>query len=520
MVFAFQRFHAMASLGTFVLFSLVQEADALVVPSQSLAGPEVSAGSSAGNPYLVQLRREVYPVRRKGKVVSFKASYSGVIHIGSPTPQEFRVVFDTGSGHVILPSVECRTETCTKHRRYDMRKSPSALAINLDGRPVLREAGGLCDQVTIGFGTGKVTGEFARDSVCLGPARGPEEGGLGLPGQAPGPCVDAQVVMAIDMSRRPFDLFDFDGILGLGLDSLALNANFSFFGLLAASGQVDHAHFGVFLADTDAGEESEIAIGGHNPARLLEPLSWVPMFKPELGYWQVEILAVHIDGRKLSTCDQGTCSGILDTGTSHLGIPAAHTDEVNELLSREAGEVTDCRHVEAPVVRIELRDFNLTLYPESYMRKLPLAEDITMETSVGVTPTSFQEKSSEPGSSSENTSSQAVGDGSPSDGNATAMKHYCTPKLLPVNLSASVGGHVFILGEPVLHRYYTVYDWGALRAGFGLAAHMDKHPGRPALDGRPALPSKELAEQPLQDNIALLQVVVSVRVRRAVSHGH
>lgn len=515
MAFTFDGVRITAVFGAFVLLSLLQECAGLVVPAQNIAGGlNASAGSSAGNPYLVQLRREVYPVRRKGKVVSFKASYSGVVHVGHPVPQEFRVVFDTGSGHVILPSVECQTETCMKHRRYDIKQSPGAMAINLDGRPVQREAGVLCDQVTIGFGTGKVTGEFVRDSICLGPARGAEEGGLGMPGQAPGPCVDAQVVMAIDMSKRPFELFDFDGILGLGLDSLALNANFSFFGLLAASGQMDHSHFGVFLADTDTDEESEIAIGGHNPARLLEPLSWVPMFKPELGYWQVEILAVHIDGHKLSMCDNGACSGILDTGTSHLGVPAAYTDEVNELLTREVGEVSDCRHVEAPVLRIELRDFNLTLYPESYMRKLPLAEDINVETNSGVTPTSYADKSSDSVVSTSNHVTEAVGDASPSDGVVAEPKHYCTPKLLPVNLSATVGGHVFILGEPVLHRYYTVYDWGGLRAGFGLAAHRGNQEGQ-----RLALPATQAAEQPVQDEIVFLQVVVSVRVRRGSSQG-
>jgi len=40
---------------------------------------------------------------------------------------------------------------------------------------------------------------------------------------------------------------------------------------------------------------------------------------------------------------------------------------------------------------------------------------------------------------------------------------------MPVNLPEPVGPKLFILGEPVLHRYYTVYNWHDLRVGFSLA---------------------------------------------------
>lgn len=494
------------------------------MPSQiSVANASAGEDDPSGNPYLVRLRREVYPVRRKGKVVSFKASYSGVLHIGSPLPQEFRVVFDTGSGHVVLPSVECRSDTCMRHRRYDMGQSQSAVAVNLDGSEHRRFGRGLSDQVTIGFGTGKVVGQFVRDVVCLGPAS-PSQEGLQSEGQARGPCVNAQVVMAVDMSRRPFELFDFDGILGMGLGSLALSSNFSFFGLLAASKQMTHAHFGVFLADTDSGEESEIAIGGHNPSRLLEPLAWVPMVKPELGYWQVEIMALHINGQKLDVCSGVPCSGILDTGTSHLGIPSGHSEKVYELLTREAGEATDCRRLEGAVVRIELRDFNLTLYPEHYMRKLPLPEDVSVDTTVGVTPTSYQQENyTDPGGGSilrnEARVASAASSGTAGNpSNSSAPKSYCTPKLLPVNLTASVGGNVFILGEPVLHRYYTVYDWKGLRAGFGLASHRGSQRGHEleGVHGTAVKAPQEKREAEVQDDIVLLQVVVVVQPRSGV----
>lgn len=35
----------------------------------------------------------------------------------------------------------------------------------------------------------------------------------------------------------------------------------------------------------------------------------------------------------------------------------------------------------------------------------------------------------------------------------------CRATLLPVDPSPSLGMKAFILGEPMLRKYYTVYDW-------------------------------------------------------------
>merc|ERR1712151_636937 len=47
----------------------------------------------------------------------------------------------------------------------------------------------------------------------------------------------------------------------------------------------------------------------------------------------------------------------------------------------------------------------------------------------------------------------------------------CYPTLMPIDLPEPLGPKLFILGEPVLQKYYTVYDWGEQRIGFGLALH-------------------------------------------------
>mmetsp|Transcript_15986 Transcript_15986/g.33068 ORF Transcript_15986/g.33068 Transcript_15986/m.33068 type:complete len:522 (-) Transcript_15986:212-1777(-) len=448
-------------------------------------------GTDGGNPFLVALRREVFEVWHKGKVISYKTSYSGAIHVGYPVPQEFRVVFDTGSGHLVLPSVQCESVSCVAHRRYDIQASETATAITLDGRPQPKDEAS--DLVTIGFGTGKVKGEFVRDKVCLGPSNATAN-----------VCVKLQTVMAIEMSRKPFESFAFDGILGLGLSSLALSKEFSFFNVLSESHQLSAGQFGVFLAlaQGEKGDASEIAFGGYNRKRVKGPLSWVPAAKPHLGYWQVEIKAVYVDGNTLDICRDGACTGVMDTGTTHLGIPAPFDEEVGEMLVRTVdGSQTDCRTMLGSELRIELADFNITLSTWDYMRQLPLPKDIIVGKQ-GVSMNSYLEEHDAPSNDSDAASHEDAAGGA-----ETHPSFHCRPKLMPVSLPAPLGPKLFILGEPVLHRYYTVFDWDKQRLGFGLANHEP-------IGGELADPSTHSSQDSGANDDAMFLMQVTVLVAR------
>lgn len=516
-------------------------------------------------PFKIGLRRESVPVYRKGKVASFKTSYSGVINVGTPA-QEFRVVFDTGSGNIVLPAVECKTEACLVEgrRRFDMSLSSTAAAVNGDGSEV--PEGEESEQVTIGFGTGEITGEFTRDRVCFGspPASDqkntvaeevitdsqavaiadsqavvPAHAGAGE--EETELCVEMSVVLAVEMSSQPFKTFRFDGILGLGLNGLAMNKQFSAFEMIMGTG-LPAGRFGVFLTEGEDGEESEIAMGGADPQRLLEPLSWAPVAMPELGYWQIHIKAVRVNGKLLDVCLDGTCRGVVDTGTSHLGVPAPFDAEMKELLTREAGDTLDCRLIDAPEVEIELPHYNITLSPANYMRRLPLREGVSVSSTHGVHVPEANNTAATAGNSSGNVSALEANSSGPgaavnlAEQDEAEVRRWCTPRLIPVRLPEPLGPKLFILGEPVLHRYYTVYDWANHQVGFSLA-NSKRNTMDPAeiTDRRGVLPKevdmllmqervkinrpkKQKSAANLQDDVvAMVQVrlKVSVRSRRS-----
>ncbi|CAE7709350.1 Pgc [Symbiodinium sp. CCMP2456] len=416
-VFAYDSSMLISSSGA---FSGSDSASFLQKPVVNEKDASEEFGETAEPVHVIGLRRESVPIYRMGKIASFKTSYSGVVSIGYP-PQDFRVVFDTGSAHIILPAVECHTEACLANNRrlYNQAASTTSLPINADGSIVHEGDDG--EQVTIGFGTGEITGEFAKDTVCMGKGQTADERRLLMAearrqkeiaalikqetlvgdyledediANAEGAevvadhspmCVEMNIIVAVEMSTVPFKTFKFDGILGLSLDGLAMNRNFSTFDMLVRNGMARQPHFGVFLTDNEDVEPSEVAFGGADSRRMLEPVSWSEVYMPELGYWIVPILAVRVGGVELDFCKDGTCRGVVDTGTSHLGVPGPYDKELSQMLQVDAGDLLDCRLAKSPNVEIDLPGKTIELLPASYMRRLPLREGVTVSSEKGVT---------------------------------------------------------------------------------------------------------------------------------------
>ncbi|CAA9995007.1 unnamed protein product, partial [Nesidiocoris tenuis] len=86
----------------------------------------------------------------KVSIVTAQVVYYGTIEIGTP-PQEFEVVFDTGSSDLWVPSISCPTTYCKGHRRYVGANSTTYVA---DGAPV-----------NIAYGSGTVVGMRSIDLV-------------------------------------------------------------------------------------------------------------------------------------------------------------------------------------------------------------------------------------------------------------------------------------------------------------------------------------------------------------------
>jgi len=395
--------------------ALVTAAAVLLLAPPALAAPqdELLSGLRRGNGSIaVPLKRHRRMLEASPTGYSFARSrstyaseYFGELTIGTPQ-QVLRVVLDTGSGNLIVPSSECMSAACRNHTTFQANLSSTYNAVaSAEGPPMNRTVAAAAaargrspDSVTITFGTGQVSGYFARDAVCLGSM-----------------CTDMNFISATNESDEPFKDVPFDGILGLALPRLSEEQGFSLVDALVKDGLLRRGLFSVFFADAESDEESEVLFGDVREEHMAGPLSWVPVANP--GFWQVAMEDVAFNGQSINICGSG-CQAALDTGTSLLAGPA----RLVRLLVDKLRVAADCSNFDSlPDLGFLIGGQVLSLAPGEYVDK------------------------SEDG---------------------------CVLGLMALDIPSPRGGPpLFILGDPFLRKYYTVYDRERLRVGIALAHH-------------------------------------------------
>jgi len=268
--------------------------------------------------------------------VVHKTAYWGQMSLGTP-PQPFKVIFDTGSGNLIVPASSCTVPGCLPHRKYDAKASSSAAQVQ-------NEKGEGSSEIT--FGTGQVSGDFYKDRLCIGEKL----------------CFDANFIAADKMTTEPFQEIPFDGIMGLGFKDLSMGNGFNIVDDLASSPELPSGghQFSFFVSD---GQDSEVTFGGYRADRLASDIVWAPV-KVE-SWWQVAIDDITFNNAPKNLCD-GQCQVAVDTGTSMLAGPSDLVDKLSNMVNAK----DDCSNFDQlPTLGFQIGDTILNLRPDDYMDK-------------------------------------------------------------------------------------------------------------------------------------------------------
>jgi len=347
--------------------------------------------------------------------------YYGEVSIGSP-PQSFTVIFDTGSGHLLVPSAICESDACEKHRRYYAGNSSGSIPIGWESDPLTRaEDPNDRDTKVINFAAGNGVGQFTRDKVCLGGASAPF-------------CADADFIEMSEESDDPFKDADWDGVLGLG-QGVSDAAEFNIFGVLAkdSAPKMRKPIFAVYLGRAIE-DEAEITFGDWREERMQAPFTWVNVSVE--GYWQFEFSDFLVDGKPVEMCnnyERGRCQAVLDTGSSLMMGPQDVTDKLLKLLHFDNGTNANCTENSAfPRFGFSIAGQAFEMEKDDYMDRSP---DPTLPKGV------------------EN----------------------CWAHLMPIGDTGR--GPIFVLGMPFLRTFYTAYDVSLKRIGIAPARHDEPAKG-------------------------------------------
>lgn len=347
--------------------------------------------------------------------------YYGQVAVGTP-PQKFVVIFDTGSGHLMVPSVKCESPACARHKRFMANASSTAVAIGWADNPLVpAKDDDDRDTMVVNFAMGDAVGQYSRDRVCLG--------GSKLF------CATADFVETTEESDDPFKNADWDGVLGLG-QSVSDAPEFNIFGVLASNSTpaMRQPVFAVYLG-RELNDESEITFGDVREERMATPLTWVPVY--EEGYWQFQFTDFLLNGKPMGLCKkygQRQCQAVLDTGSSLMMGP--QNDLVPLLTALQFPKSTHINCTEGqqfPKLGFMIAGKKFEMEPDDYM-------DRAWE--VG------QKKG----------------------------QQSCWAHLMPIGDTGR--GPIFVLGMPFLRAFYTAYDVKAKKIGIAVANH--EKPKKPA----------------------------------------
>lgn len=210
----------------------------------------------------------------------------------------------------------------------------------------------------------------------------------------------------------------FDGILGLGYDSISVNKIPPPFYSMIDQDLLDEPVFAFYLSDTNDKEaESEAIFGGINKDHYTGELTKLPLRRK--AYWEVDLDAITF-GKESAEFDN--MGAILDTGTSLIALPSTLAELLNKEIGAKKGYngqyTVECSARDSlPDLSFTLTGYKFTIGPYDYILE---------------------------------------------------VQGSCISSFMGFDIPAPAGP-LAILGDAFLRRYYSVYDLGSNSVGLAKA---------------------------------------------------
>ncbi|KPV71628.1 uncharacterized protein RHOBADRAFT_49042, partial [Rhodotorula graminis WP1] len=313
------------------------------------------------------------------------AQYFAEITLGTP-PQSFKVILDTGSANLWVPSTRCSSIACFLHSKYDATASSTYKANGTEFK--------------IQYGTGSLEGVISNDVMTIGDLEIKKQD-----------FAESTVEPGLT-----FAFGKFDGILGLGYDTISVQHVVPPFYNMLAQGLLDEPVFAFWMGSDP--EQGEATFGGLDARHYTGKIDYVPVRRK--GYWEVELEKVKFGDEVLELDNTGAA---IDTGTSLIALPT----DIAEIINRDIGAkkgwngayTVECSTVPSLPA--------LTLYFGGIPYKLD-AKDYILE-----------------------------------------AQGTCISAFQGLDIPAPLGP-IWIIGDVFLRKFYTVYDYGRSAVGFAKSA--------------------------------------------------
>ncbi|KAM6948105.1 pepsin A-like [Lycodopsis pacificus] len=262
-------------------------------------------------------------------------TYYGEIGIGTP-PQIFKVLFDTGSSDLWVPSMTCTGSACDKHSRFNSSASSTF------------QAG--TKTFTISYYSGYVSGNTGYELIKISNL-----------------YVDHQIFGLTETESDFLEFVPWDGILGLAFPGLSHVGGTPLFNNLWNQGKIPDNIFSMYMSGSAEG--SMLILGGMDSSYYTGTMNWIPLYKAT-NYWNIQIQSITINGNTVAC--SGSCAASVDSGTSLIVGPDKDINNINGWLgasSNPNGDATvNCVIANLmPDVVFNINGYSFALPPSAYV---------------------------------------------------------------------------------------------------------------------------------------------------------
>lgn len=265
------------------------------------------------------------------------AQYFTEIQLGTPG-QPFKVILDTGSSNLWVPSTKCTSLACYLHSKYDH-----------DASSTYKQNG---TEFSIRYGSGSLEGFISQDLLTFGDLVIPEQ----------------DFAEATSEPGLAFAFGKFDGILGLAYDTISVDKVVPPIYNAIDKGLLDEPQFAFYLGDAAKSNDDGgiITIGGYDESKFHGEITWLPVRRK--AYWEVKFDGLGLGDEYAELEDHGAA---IDTGTSLIALPSQLAEILNSQIGAEKswnGQYTvDCASRESlPDLTFTFDGYNFTITPYDY----------------------------------------------------------------------------------------------------------------------------------------------------------
>lgn len=195
---------------------------------------------------------------------------------------------------------------------------------------------------------------------------------------------------AYELSENPFKEVDFDGIIGLGFSELSMSPESNFLESLVKTKKISNKIFAFFFQKKyipfkyekslykknqmqykykkETKENlSELVIGGIDFNRIKGEIYFMEIISKK--YWEVNLDNIYYGKTKLPFCRNVSCTAIIDTGTSTIGVSDSFLRIFNSLsnLNRNCSNFKSLK----PLI-FEIGGVFFELDPKDYVLKFKI----------------------------------------------------------------------------------------------------------------------------------------------------